>query len=224
MNAARTDAHAGAELEQLEADGCDRGIGKLGVAQRDAAHCIDQDVGDRRKPQTQLIGRHRGRGGAIGPQLELLTDAVFGLAARAVEVFVERAGVAGGTAQRGDNEARVGALRGMLGLADDASASFPTSPRLMAATAGPRMLPAVPWMTAAAKTDGKSGRSPKINSAKVTAAVPIPTSVRFDLPMSAGEPADGQDKSDVCRGPPTIQETARNKRSKTHEQGREKEV
>jgi hypothetical protein len=50
MNTAHAGAHAGAELEQLEADGCDRGIGKLGIVQRDATHCIDQGVSDRCKP------------------------------------------------------------------------------------------------------------------------------------------------------------------------------
>jgi hypothetical protein len=45
MITAPAGAHAG--HEQLDADGCDRGIGKLGVVQRD---CIDQDINDRCKP------------------------------------------------------------------------------------------------------------------------------------------------------------------------------
>jgi hypothetical protein len=55
MNPAHTDTHASPELEQLEADGGDRCIGKLGFASRDAAQGVDQDAGDRRKPQSPLI-------------------------------------------------------------------------------------------------------------------------------------------------------------------------
>ena len=78
------------------------------------------------------MGRYRRRGSAIGPQLELLADAVFGLAALAVEVLVERSGVVGGAAQRGDDEAGVGALRGMLGLTDDAALAAPAVERAVA--------------------------------------------------------------------------------------------
>src|SRR5882724_3259676 len=49
-NAADALAHLRAELEQLEADGGDGGVGELGVAQADAAHGIDQDVGHGREP------------------------------------------------------------------------------------------------------------------------------------------------------------------------------
>jgi hypothetical protein len=59
----------------------------------------------------------------------------------------------------------------------------------MAAIPGPRTVPAMPWMTAAAKTEGKSDRTPKINAANMRAAVPIATNARFDLAMSMRSPA-----------------------------------
>jgi hypothetical protein len=37
--------------------------------------------------------------------------------------------------------------------------------------------------------DGKSGRSPRIKVPTVTAAIPAPTSTRFDLTMSMSSPA-----------------------------------
>ena len=43
-----------------------------------AARCIDQDVGDCRKPQTAADWPPSWPGGAIGPQLELLADAALG--------------------------------------------------------------------------------------------------------------------------------------------------
>jgi hypothetical protein len=67
-----------------------------------AARCIDQDVGDCRKPQTAADWRHRG---PMGPQRELLADAALGFAARAIEVFVgayRRSKAA--WPQRGDDE------------------------------------------------------------------------------------------------------------------------
>src|SRR5947208_14549634 len=49
-NAADTLAHLRAELEQLEADGGDGGVGEFGVAQADAAQGTDQAVGHGRAP------------------------------------------------------------------------------------------------------------------------------------------------------------------------------
>jgi putative DNA-invertase from lambdoid prophage Rac len=68
-------------------------------AQAEATKAAQRAGIEHAKPQPQLIGRHRGRGSAIGPQLELFADAVFSFAARAIELFVERAGVVGGAAQ-----------------------------------------------------------------------------------------------------------------------------
>jgi hypothetical protein len=74
-------ALADAELGQFEAVVATAASVKLRVAQRVAARCIEQDVGDAENHRPQLIDRHRSPGGAIGSQLELLADAAFGLAA-----------------------------------------------------------------------------------------------------------------------------------------------
>src|SRR5215813_621411 len=64
-------------------------------------HCRDLD-GDCRKPQTAADRPPSWPRRRNGPQLELLADAAFGFAARAI--FVERTGVVSGVAQRGDDE------------------------------------------------------------------------------------------------------------------------
>ena len=62
--------------------------------QADPAQRLEQHVGERGEPQAQLVGAHgRGRG-AIGEQVELLLlDPVLHLAAGAVDLLVEGAGV-----------------------------------------------------------------------------------------------------------------------------------
>ncbi len=79
----------------------------------------------------ELIGLHGSRRGAIGEQLELLANAVFGLPAGAVEILIEGTRVVGdaGALERGDDEARIGALLRVLGLADDAASSVPAVDR-----------------------------------------------------------------------------------------------
>ena len=93
MRARSEAAHAGAdlsaELEQLEPDGRNGGIGELSMAQADAAQAVDQNIGHGGEPHAQLVGRHGGGRRPIGKQLELLADAVLSLAAGAVEVLVE---------------------------------------------------------------------------------------------------------------------------------------
>src|SRR6202020_2940374 len=69
--------------------------------------------------------------GAIGEQLELLANAVLGLAAGAVELLIEGTRVVGdaATPERGDDEARIGALERVLGLADDPARAAPAVDR-----------------------------------------------------------------------------------------------
>src|SRR5271167_1701554 len=68
--------------------------------------------------QPKLVGCRLGAGGAIGRQMGLPgLDMVFGLAAPAIDVFVEPASVA--LFQIGDDEARVGALRAHFDAGDD---------------------------------------------------------------------------------------------------------
>ena len=47
-------------------------VGELGVAQADPAQRLEQDVGEGREPQPQLVGAHGGGRRAIGEQVELL--------------------------------------------------------------------------------------------------------------------------------------------------------
>src|SRR6476660_5371407 len=113
-------AHAGSllrpELQQLEANGRDGGIGELAMAQTDAAQGIDENIGHGRERHTQLIGLHGGRRGTIGEQLELLTNTVLGLAAGAVELLIETARIVGtaGALEGCNDEARIGALQRVL--------------------------------------------------------------------------------------------------------------
>ena len=81
----------------------------------DAAQGADQDIGHRGKPQTQLVGAHRVGRGTVGIKVELaLLDAVFHLAAGAVELLVEVAGLVLLACQRGDDKARIGLAAGPL--------------------------------------------------------------------------------------------------------------
>src|SRR6202042_1798858 len=131
VDAADAGAHLRPELEQLEADGRDGGIGELAVAQTDAAQGIDENIGHGRERHAQLIGLHGGRRGAVGEQLELFADAILGLAAGAVEILIESARVIGdaGALERGDDEARIGAIERVLGLANDAPGAAPAVDR-----------------------------------------------------------------------------------------------
>ena len=138
VDAADAGAHLRPELEQLEADGRDGGIGELAVAQTDAAQGIDENIGHGRERHAQLIGLHGGRRGAVGEQLELLANAVLGLAAGAVEILIERCVVGdAGALDGGDEETRIGALERVLGLADDAASSVPAVDRSILEVAKP---------------------------------------------------------------------------------------
>ena len=81
-------------FKQLEADGAAGGAGELGVAQADPAQRLEQDIGEGREPQPELVGAHGRRRRAIGEQVELLLlDPVLDLAAGAVDVLVQGARV-----------------------------------------------------------------------------------------------------------------------------------
>src|ERR1700685_3483750 len=131
VDAAYAGAHQRPELEQLEANGRDGGIGELAVAQTDAAQGIDENIGHGRERHSELIGLHGCRRGAIGEQLELLANAVLSLAAGAVEILIESTRVIGdaGALERGDDEARIGAVRCVLGLADNTPGAAPAVDR-----------------------------------------------------------------------------------------------
>jgi hypothetical protein len=96
----------------------------------DAAQCADQDIGHRREEQPQLVGPHRPGRGAVGEEIELaLLDAVFHLAAGAVDLLVEVAGVVLRARQRGNDKARIGLALGPLRLGDDPPLGAPAVAR-----------------------------------------------------------------------------------------------
>ncbi len=84
-----------ADPEQLEADGAGLRAGHVGTGERDASDRLDQDIGQRRQDQAELVGPPFVARGAIGEQVELLFfDAVLHLAALAVEFLVELLSIA----------------------------------------------------------------------------------------------------------------------------------
>ena len=144
VDAAHAGAHLRAELQQLEPNGRDGGIGELAMAQTDAAQGIDENIGHGRERHAELIGLHGGRRGAIGEQLELLANTVLGLAACAVELLVEGTRIVGNAAtlEGCDDEARIGALERVLGLADNAPGAAPAVDRaILEVTEHARRLP-----------------------------------------------------------------------------------
>ena len=130
VDAANRAAHQRADLQELEADGATGGVCKDGAGESDAPQRADEHVGHRGKPQTQLVGPHGRCRGAVSVEVELaFFDAVFHVAAGAVNVLVEssRAGLT--ALERGDDEARVGFALRPLRLGDDATAAAPAVER-----------------------------------------------------------------------------------------------
>ena len=122
-----------ADLEQAQADGAAGGVGELGKTQPDPAQRAQQDIGHRSEPQAQLIGAHRGGGGAVGEQVGLaLLDAVLHFTASAVYFLVKvpRLGIA--ARQRGHDKARIGVALRHLGLGNDTSLPAPAGEGLVA--------------------------------------------------------------------------------------------
>src|SRR5580700_3654562 len=100
------------------------------MAEADAAQGADQDIGHRGEPQPQLIGAHRVGRGAVGIEIELaFLDAVFHLAAGAIEFLVEVAGLVRLTRQRSDDKAWVGLALGPFRLGDDPALAAPALER-----------------------------------------------------------------------------------------------
>src|SRR6195256_6078376 len=106
---ADADADLGTDFEQLEPDGSAGGVGEAGRGESNAAQRADQDIGHGGQPEPQLVGAHGVGGGSVGEQIELtFFDTVFHLAAGAIELLVERAGLMVVSLQRGDDKARIG--------------------------------------------------------------------------------------------------------------------
>ena len=88
----------------------------------DAAHGADRLISHRGEPQAQSVGAQTMRRSAVGEQVELaFLDAIFHLAALAIEVFAEAAGVILAGAERGDDETRLRLAVGPFGPGDDAA-------------------------------------------------------------------------------------------------------
>jgi hypothetical protein len=111
----------------------DRAAGRLGevcVVEPDATQSAEKHIGHRGKPRAQLVGAHGGRRRAVGKEVGLtLLDAVFHVAAGAVDLLVEIAGLPLGPIERGDDEARIALVLGMLSFGDDPAAA-PTVSRV----------------------------------------------------------------------------------------------
>ena len=103
------------------------------MGEAEAAQGADQDVGERNEPEPQLVGAHGGGGRSVGEEIALtFLDTVLHLAARAVDVFVEEAGVSFDARQRSDDEARVGLRARPLRLTDNAASARPGVERRVA--------------------------------------------------------------------------------------------
>ena len=126
LDAARAGTDRSTDLQELEADGTARCPGKLGMGQPDATQGADQDISHRGEPQPQLVGAHGVGRGAVGVEVELaFLDAVFHLAAGAVELLVEVAGLVLLARQRGDDKPRIGFAPCPFRLADDPALAAP---------------------------------------------------------------------------------------------------
>src|ERR1700760_1227382 len=118
------------DLQQFQPDAAATGSGKLGEGQTDAAQRTEQYVGERGEPQTQLIGPHGGRRGAVSEQVQLtFLDPIFHVATRTVDPLIQPPAIDCGGWQRGDDEARIGLALGPFSLADDAPDAAPAVQR-----------------------------------------------------------------------------------------------
>ena len=118
------DAHAGFEFrdahgdfEKRPAQRFESGLAPQRAAGRGLAEPVQQPVGAGVQEESELVGFPAVAGGAIGLGVEFVVlDHVFHFAAGAIELLVERLGLA---AQVGDDEADVAALRGRLDTGND---------------------------------------------------------------------------------------------------------
>ena len=142
----------GADLEQTTTQNPDLSTREFGAGQTDAAQSLQQYVGEGSEQQTELIGPPQVATGAIGEQTQLaFLDPVLHLATGAVHLFVQGLRL---VAQIGHHEARVGALRVVLGFGDQAAVTRPApgavgefaedALRLLGPGEGPRRLLAPP--------------------------------------------------------------------------------
>ena len=114
---------AGADLEQARPEGRELGPGERHPAGHGIAQGEHQPVGRGVQDEAELVGERALAGGPVGGELALVQlDEVLGLAAGAVDIFIEMAGV---SAERGDDVAGVEAPRACLQPGDDPAFAVP---------------------------------------------------------------------------------------------------
>src|ERR1700747_949118 len=103
----------------------------MGMLEGKATERADQHIDHLGETQTQLVGAHGVSRGTVGVEIELaLLDAVFHLAAGAIELFIEVASLVFLSCQRSDDKARIGLAASPFRLGDN-------SPFAAPAVAGP---------------------------------------------------------------------------------------
>ena len=114
---------AGADLEQAFPEGRELGPGERPPSRHGIAQGEHQPVGRGVQDEAELVGDRALAGGPVGGELALVQlDEVLGLAAGAVDIFIEMAGV---SAERGDDVAGVEAPRGCFQPGDDPAFAVP---------------------------------------------------------------------------------------------------
>ena len=84
---------AGADLEQVLPEGRELGPGERHPSRHGIAEREHQPVGGGVQDEAELVGDRALAGGPVGGELALVQlDEVFGLAAGAVDIFIEMAG------------------------------------------------------------------------------------------------------------------------------------
>ena len=115
--------YAGADLEKAFPEGCELGSGERHPAGHGIAQGEHEPVGRGVLDEAELVGDRALAGGPVGGELALVQlDQVLGLAASAIDSFVEMAGV---SAERGDDVAGVEAARGRLQPGGDPAFAAP---------------------------------------------------------------------------------------------------
>ena len=103
-----TISDARGDLDQTEPDRIELRLAPEGCAGRQAAQAQHQPVGGGVDQQAELVGGRLAARGAVGGKVQLMRlDQIFGLSTRAIELFIERLGIA---LQIGDDEAAVSCI------------------------------------------------------------------------------------------------------------------
>ena len=114
-DAARHFDHASGDLEQLEAQCRELGLGQVALFRNGVADGEHEPIGNGVQNEADLVGERRAARRAIGGKLSLVQlDEIFRLPARAIESFIEpfgRAAVEVVTTKRTSRPSRVASIR-----------------------------------------------------------------------------------------------------------------